>query len=291
MNKFRTLDDVDVKGKRVLLRVDLNVPMENGRVTDATRLERVGADHRRDFRQRRQGDPAGAFRPAEGTRRQGLAEAGRGRAFADPQEAGRLRGRLHRRSRRKGGRGDEGWRHPLPGKYPLPQRGRKERSGLRRSLAKLGDIWVNDAFSAAHRAHASTEGLGHKSAGLCRTHHAGRTRRAQQGAGSADQAGDRDHRRRQGLHQDRPSGKPGQQGRCAGDWRRHGQYLPACAGRRHRQIAGGKGSCGDRVADHGKGRGRQLRDHPARRRRGGVSTSPPTRRRTPMASMRSRPMA
>lgn len=40
-NKFRTLDDVDVKGKRVLLRVDLNVPMENGRVSDATRLERV----------------------------------------------------------------------------------------------------------------------------------------------------------------------------------------------------------------------------------------------------------
>src|SRR5471032_2717875 len=41
MNKFRTLDDVDVKGKRVLLRVDLNVPMENGHVTDLTRLERV----------------------------------------------------------------------------------------------------------------------------------------------------------------------------------------------------------------------------------------------------------
>ncbi len=38
---FRTLDDVDVKGKRVLLRVDLNVPMEGGRVTDTTRLERV----------------------------------------------------------------------------------------------------------------------------------------------------------------------------------------------------------------------------------------------------------
>src|ERR1700719_3696498 len=41
MKSFRTLDDVNVKGKRVLLRVDLNVPMENGRVTDATRLERI----------------------------------------------------------------------------------------------------------------------------------------------------------------------------------------------------------------------------------------------------------
>src|SRR6187200_3176584 len=41
MKQFRTLDDVDVKGKRVLLRVDLNVPMESGRVTDSTRLERI----------------------------------------------------------------------------------------------------------------------------------------------------------------------------------------------------------------------------------------------------------
>src|SRR5579859_4942149 len=41
MKPFHTLDEVDVKGKRVLLRVDLNVPMEQGRVTDATRLERV----------------------------------------------------------------------------------------------------------------------------------------------------------------------------------------------------------------------------------------------------------
>ena len=63
---FRTLDDVDVKGKRVLLRVDLNVPMENGRVTDATRLERVAPTITEISRQGRQGDPARAFRPAEG---------------------------------------------------------------------------------------------------------------------------------------------------------------------------------------------------------------------------------
>src|SRR5215207_4080338 len=41
MSNFRTLDFADVSGKRVLLRVDLNVPMENGRITDATRIERV----------------------------------------------------------------------------------------------------------------------------------------------------------------------------------------------------------------------------------------------------------
>src|SRR3990170_5907353 len=41
MPNFRTLDDVDVAGKRVVIRLDLNVPIENGKVTDATRIERV----------------------------------------------------------------------------------------------------------------------------------------------------------------------------------------------------------------------------------------------------------
>src|ERR1051325_11415401 len=41
MTNFRTLDSANLSGKRVLVRVDLNVPMENGKVTDATRIERV----------------------------------------------------------------------------------------------------------------------------------------------------------------------------------------------------------------------------------------------------------
>ncbi len=43
MVAFRTLDDLDVKGKRVLVRCDLNVPMKDGKVTDATRIERSAA--------------------------------------------------------------------------------------------------------------------------------------------------------------------------------------------------------------------------------------------------------
>ena len=288
---FRTLDDVDVKGKRVLLRVDLNVPMENGRVTDATRLERVAPTITEISGKGGKVILLAHFgRPKGRDAKDSLKPVAAALATGD-QEAGRLRRRLHRRGRGQGRRRDEGRRHPLPGKHPLPQGRRKERSGLRGRTGKARrHLGQRRVLGRAPRACLDRRPRP-QAAGLCRPHHAGRTRRAGQGAGSADQAGHRDHRRRQGLDQDRPAGKPRQQGRCAGDRRRHGQYLPARAGRRRRQVAGGEGSRGDRAAHHGKGRGCQLRHHPAGRRRGRLSFRGQLRRRTPMASTRSRPTA
>ncbi|MDA9438190.1 phosphoglycerate kinase [Bradyrhizobium sp. CCBAU 51745] len=161
-NKFRTLDDVDVKGKRVLLRVDLNVPMDNGRVTDATRLERVAPTINEiadkggkvillaHFGRPKGRDPKESLRPVA----EALANVlKRPVAFADDcigEPAAKAVAALKD--------GDilclENTR--------FHKEEEKNDPAFVAELAKLGDIWVNDAFSAAHRAHASTEGLGHK---------------------------------------------------------------------------------------------------------------------------------
>src|SRR6266702_4814108 len=159
---FRTLDDVDVKGKRVLLRVDLNVPMDNGKVTDATRLERVAPTITEiagkggkvillaHFGRPKGRDPKDSLKP--------VAEAlskviGKPVAFADDcigEPAAKAIAAMKD--------GDilclENTR--------FHKEEEKNDPAFVAGLAKLGDIWVNDAFSAAHRAHASTEGLGHK---------------------------------------------------------------------------------------------------------------------------------
>jgi phosphoglycerate kinase len=162
MAQFRTLDRVDVKGKRVLVRVDLNVPVENGVVTDATRIERVApaiteiADKGgkvillSHFGRPKGRDPKQSLKPVAAEvarivkRRVGFAGDCVGevaqRAVAAMKPGGILcleNTRFHA--------GEE-----------------KNDPAFVAELAKLGDIWVNDAFSAAHRAHASTEGLGHK---------------------------------------------------------------------------------------------------------------------------------
>lgn len=161
MSQFRTLDDADVSSKRVLLRVDLNVPMENGRVTDATRIARILPTIREiadrggkvvllaHYGRPKGVDPDQSLKPVAPA----LAEhLGRPVGFAadcvgDAAQAavGAMR----------------------PGDVLLLEntrfhKGEEKNDPLfARSLALNGDIWVNDAFSAAHRAHASTEGLGH----------------------------------------------------------------------------------------------------------------------------------
>jgi phosphoglycerate kinase len=159
---FRTLDDVDVKGKRVLLRVDLNVPMEDGRVTDATRLERIAPTITEisdkggrvillaHFGRPKGRDPKQSLKPVAAA----LAEVIQRRvAFADD-----CIGDVAEKAVAAMKDGDilclENTR--------FHQAEENNDPAFVIELAKLGDIWVNDAFSAAHRAHASTEGLGHR---------------------------------------------------------------------------------------------------------------------------------
>lgn len=162
MSNFRTLDDVDVRGKRVLTRVDLNVPMENGKVADATRLERVAptiteiADNGgkvillAHFGRPKGPDPKLSLRPVAAK----LAEMiGQQVAFAEDCIGEKAQAAVAAMK---------------PGDILCLENTRfhkeeeKNEPGFVTALAALGDIYVNDAFSAAHRAHASTEGLAHK---------------------------------------------------------------------------------------------------------------------------------
>ncbi|HKS63445.1 MAG TPA: phosphoglycerate kinase [Xanthobacteraceae bacterium] len=162
MSNFRTLDSADVSGKRVLVRVDLNVPMENGRVTDATRIERIaptiteiagkggkvillahfGRPKGRDAKESLQ--PVAAEVAQVINKHVGFADDCVGEA-AEKAVAAMNNGDVLLLENTRFHKEEE-----------------KNDPGFVEKLAKLGDIYVNDAFSAAHRAHASTEGLAHK---------------------------------------------------------------------------------------------------------------------------------
>jgi phosphoglycerate kinase len=162
MAGFRTLDQADVNGKRVLLRVDLNVPMENGKVTDATRIERVAptiteiADNGgkvillAHFGRPKGPDPKESLKPVAAEVAKVI---GRKVAFADDCI---------------GPKAEAAVAAMKPGDILCLENTRFHKGEENNdpefvaALARLGDLWVNDAFSAAHRAHASTEGLGHK---------------------------------------------------------------------------------------------------------------------------------
>ena len=160
---FRTLDDIgEVRGKRVLVREDLNVPMEDGRVTDDTRLRAAA--------------PTVAELADKGAIVLVLAHFGRPKGERNPemslaQVTAAFRSVLGRDIRFIGdcvGEQAEAAVAQLePGDIALLENTRfhkgeeKNDPDLARAMAKLGDLYVNDAFSAAHRAHASTEGLAH----------------------------------------------------------------------------------------------------------------------------------
>ena len=162
MATFRTLDQADVKGKRVLVRLDLNVPMDNGKVADATRIERAAPTITElvskgakvillsHFGRPKGRDPKESLKPvaAEVSR-----VIGKPVAFADD-----CIGEVAEKAVAAMKDGDvlclENTR--------FHKEEEKNDPAFVDALAKLGDLWVADAFSAAHRAHASTEGLGHK---------------------------------------------------------------------------------------------------------------------------------
>ena len=163
MAGFKTLDDLnDVAGKRVLVRVDLNVPMKDGKVTDATRIERVA--------------PTIAELSDKGAKVILLAHFGRPKGEPDPESSLRpvahaveavLDRRVHFASDCVGETVKNAVAEMTDGDILLLENTRfhageeKNDPDLTRALAENGDIYVNDAFSAAHRAHASTEGLAH----------------------------------------------------------------------------------------------------------------------------------
>jgi phosphoglycerate kinase len=160
---FRTLDSADVKGKRVLLRVDLNVPMEHGKVTDATRIDRVLATIREISNKGGKvillahfGRPKGG--PDEANSLRAVAAALQERLHQSVAFAPDCVGEVAARAIAAMKNGDvlllENTR------FHKGEEGNDP--AFVAELAALGDLYVNDAFSAAHRAHASTEGVAHE---------------------------------------------------------------------------------------------------------------------------------
>ncbi|KEA05811.1 phosphoglycerate kinase [Rhizobium rhizogenes] len=163
MAAFKTLDDLtDITGKRVLVRVDLNVPVKDGKVTDATRIERVA--------------PTILELSGKGAKVILLAHFGRPKDGPSPDLslsliipaveevldhavlfASDCVGAPAAEAVAKMGNGDI----LLLENTRFHKEEEKNDAAFTKALAANGDIYVNDAFSAAHRAHASTEGLAH----------------------------------------------------------------------------------------------------------------------------------
>jgi phosphoglycerate kinase len=159
---FKTLSDLIPRGKRVLVRVDLNVPVENGRVSDGTRLDRIL--------------PTIRELSEKGGRVILLAHFGRPKGFDPKESLGPVAAELARRLGKPVPLAADCIGVPALALIETMRDGdviclentrfhpgeEKNDPAFLAALAANGDIYVNDAFSAAHRAHASTEGLARK---------------------------------------------------------------------------------------------------------------------------------
>jgi phosphoglycerate kinase len=159
---FVTLDEMDVSGKRVLLRGDLNVPVDKGAVTDATRVTRLAKTVRElvekkakvivlsHFSRPKNGpDPSMSLKPVADKLSSILSMKV---AFAEDCV---------------GPKAESAVAAMQPGEVLVLENTRFHKGeeandpAFVKQLAALGDMYVNDAFSVSHRAHASTEGLAH----------------------------------------------------------------------------------------------------------------------------------
>ncbi len=162
MPRFRTLDDADVAGKVVLTRVDLNVPMKDGKITDDLRISRILPTLHELSRKGARvvvlshfGRPDGKPVPDMSLKPVAAALAtalGSPVAFAEDCVGAPAKEAIARLK---------------PGGIVMLENTRfhaaeeKNDPALAKEMAALGDIYVNDAFSCAHRAHVSTEALAH----------------------------------------------------------------------------------------------------------------------------------
>src|SRR5271155_1951572 len=159
---FRTLDGVEVAGKRVLLRADLNVPVRDGKITDLTRIERLSPTIRELSAKGARDIVCSHFDRPKGKRIPEMSLAPMASAL------GEVLGRRVRFVEDCVGTAAEQAVELLSRGDVLVLENTRFHAGeetndptFAAALAKLAEIFVNDAFSAAHRAHASTEAVAH----------------------------------------------------------------------------------------------------------------------------------
>jgi len=162
MPSFKTLGQADVGGKRVLVRADLNVPVKDGRVTDATRIERLAPTISDLLVRGAKVIVLSHFDRPKGKRVPEMSLRPIAAALSDVID--------HDVAFAEDCIGEAAEivvEQLKPGQVALLENLRYHNGeeandpAFVKELARLGDIYVNDAFSAAHRAHASTEGLAH----------------------------------------------------------------------------------------------------------------------------------